>query len=97
MQTRYDLRACGPVGVRGVPHLRAVPGLRQPRHLRLPQRELPQVLQGHLRLHAVVQVREIDYHSFLEILADAYYHARFFERPFIFSVGASISCKTRNG
>ena len=55
MQTRYDLRAGWPVGVRGVPHLRAVPGLRQPRHLRLPQRELPQVLQGHLRLHAVIQ------------------------------------------
>ena len=56
MQARADLRACGSVRVRGVPHLRAVPGLRQPRHLRLPQRELPQVLQGHLRLHAVVQV-----------------------------------------
>ena len=56
-QSRADLRACGPVGVRGVPHLRPLPGLRQPHHLRLPQRELPQGLQEHLKLHAVLQVR----------------------------------------
>ena len=51
-----DLRPRGDVGLHLRLRLRALPRLRQPHHLRLPQRELPQGLQEHLRLHAVTQV-----------------------------------------